>query len=201
LFGRLLVLASNGKNKQGAVVWLCQCKCGKHTNVRTALLTSGHTQSCGCLGVENRLAAVLKALTKHGRSKTRTHNVWGKMRQRCENPRDKSYPRYGGRGIKVCKRWQSFENFLADMGEPPSPVYSIDRINNDGHYEPGNCRWATNKQQCNNTRFNVSLSHNGETKTISQWAEYTGINPGTLYSRIQRGWAIEKALVKHDYRR
>ena len=156
-FGRLLVLLQNGKNKQRAIEWLCLCKCGKQAVVRTDLLTSAHTQSCGCLGAERRNAAAVKALTKHGQSHTRTHNAWVSMRQRCENPNNDRYADYGGRGIYVCPRWQSFENFLADMGQCP-PRMSLDRHpDNNGNYDPINCRWATNKQQCNNTRRNIVI--------------------------------------------
>lgn len=114
------------------------------------------------------------------------------MRSRCTNPNVESYPRYGGRGIKVCERWESFENFLADMGQRPDGNYSIERINGDGHYEPDNCRWATNKEQQNNIVTNHWIEHKGERRTITDWASIVGISPEGLYGRILAGYEGEE---------
>lgn len=124
------------------------------------------------------------------------YTCWGRMRQRCENPKNKSFRDYGGRGISVCARWQSFENFIADMGKRPSKNHSIERINNDGNYEPSNCRWATRAEQAINKRNNRYLTHNGETRLICEWAEITGIPRKTIITRIdQQNWNIADALT------
>jgi hypothetical protein len=131
-----------------------KCDCGKTCVKQLILLTTGQTRSCGCLFI-----AALSNKRTHGQSKTPTYNVWSGMRKRCENPNEKSYVNYGGRGIKVCERWQKFENFLADMGERPSPQHEIDRINNDGDYKPGNVRWIDDgKAQARNRRKQKNAS-------------------------------------------
>ena len=129
------------------------------------------------------------------KSKTRTYNIWCAMKQRCNYKKSKSYKDYGGRGISICERWEnSFDNFLEDMGYCPAGC-SIDRIDNNGDYEPGNCRWATRKEQGRNTSRNVFIDFNGEKKTISEVAEAIGMNYRTLYYRIfSYGWPIMKAI-------
>jgi len=133
---------------------------------------------------------------RRGMKRNRTYNAWAGMKQRCNDPKHKYYDRYGGRGINVCERWsESFEAFLADMGECPHGK-SIDRFpNNDGNYEPGNCRWATAKEQNNNRSGNHLLEFQGKRLTISQWASELNINPGNIAMRVFRGWTIERALT------
>lgn len=148
-FHRLTVIERVAQDGKGPVKWLCRCNCGKEIVVESYQLTTGGTKSCGCLRVENFVGMS----TKHGMRKAPEYNSWDAMIQRCCNPNTKRYHYYGGRGITVCERWRnSFENFYADMGPKPTPKHSIDRINNDGNYEPGNCRWATQSEQNFNTR-------------------------------------------------
>lgn len=121
--------------------------------------------------------------------------AWQHMRARCNNPKHKSFKNYGGRGIVVCKRWNSYASFLADMGRRPSAKHSLERKNNDRHYCPGNCKWATKSEQVNNTRVNRRITFNGETKTVSQWAHEIGIKPNTLHYRlVVYGWSKERSL-------
>lgn len=135
-----------------------------------------------------------KPLESHGMRHTSTYRSWKAMKTRCLNKNVLDFPHYGGRGIKVCDHWvKSFSAFFADMGERP-PKTSLDRIDNNGDYEPGNCRWATNSEQKRNTSRNRLLTIDGKTKPMAAWAEIAGINPGTLYSRLQRGLPVKDAV-------
>ena len=146
-FGKLVAIGIEGRSKRREIIWLCLCDCG---NLRTSIgsrLTSGRVQSCGCLQKER----TKEVNTIHGKSYSRLYSIWRNMRSRCTNSNHDSYPDYGGRGIKVCERWRIFENFLKDMGEPPE-MLTIDRIDVNGNYEPGNCKWATWSEQNLNKR-------------------------------------------------
>lgn len=173
--------------------WLCKCDCGNETIVASQRLRRGATRSCGCLyrevvGVSNRT---------HGCSQhSAEYRIWTHIKGRCLNPKDRSYYRYGGRGISIDPRWASdFEAFLTDVGIRPSVCHSLDRVDNNGNYEPGNVRWATAKTQQNNRRNNVNLTIDGETKTLTQWANEYGLNPKLVRSRIVcLGWPAKKAL-------
>jgi hypothetical protein len=135
--------------------------------------------------------------TKHGWARTPEYRAWKSMRARCENQRNPAFARYGGRGILVCERWHGehgFENFLADVGPRPSPEHSIERIDNDGNYEPGNCRWATRVEQGSNKRNNATLTVNGETATISEWSRRTGIGRTTIRERLRVGRPVANAV-------
>lgn len=193
-FGRLTVLEHAGQSEGRQSMWLCRCDCGQERIVRGRNLRTGHTLSCGCHNREAVSKMLVKRNTTHGKSRSRTYRSWAKMKERCNNSQCKDYDNYGGRGITVCHRWEeSFEQFLADMGECPAGM-SIDRIDNDNGYSPGNCRWASKKAQNNNTRANHFLEYNGQKKTISEWAEITGINAHTIHTRLRDGWSVEKAL-------
>ena len=122
------------------------------------------------------------------------YSTWVKMRGRCNCVTNPRYSEWGGRGIKVCDRWNDFSNFLEDMGRKPTPKHSIDRIDNNGHYEPSNCRWATLNEQANNKRSNILMTFKGKTQTMIQWSEELKINYGTLQSRLNTGWTHEDAL-------
>lgn len=130
----------------------------------------------------------------HGLSKTPEFRTWTSMMTRCRNPRSQDYPRYGGRGIIVCERWNTFVNFLADMGHKPSRRHSIDRINTNGNYEPSNCRWATPIQQSRNQRSNRVIELNGRSQCVADWAEEYGMAPDTLRHRLDRGFSLEESL-------
>lgn len=131
-----------------------------------------------------------------GRSYTPEWRAWKAMHDRCSNPQHAAYARYGGRGIKVCKRWGSFDNFLADMGPRPSDAHSLDRKNNDGDYKPSNCRWATSEEQNRNTRANRHFTANGRTQLLTDWAKELGTTRATLWLRIRYyGWSVEKACT------
>ena len=193
-FGRLVALKDVGE-RHGYRVWLCKCDCGNHTEVVSKKLKSGWTKSCGCYKAER----ASEANRTHGMRDTSEYNTWNNMRQRCSNSNDKSYHNYGGRGIQVCPKWQeSFEAFYADMGKRPTPNHTIDRIDNDGDYEPENCRWATRKKQMRNTRRTRFVTHNGQTKCITDWATELEIPLVTLWRRLNDGWTIDKCL-SHYY--
>jgi hypothetical protein len=186
-FGKLVVLIYQ-KTRGTPGVWLCQCDCGTQKSIRPSSLNSGASRSCGC--------EQASGMRTHGKSNTRTFASWKQMRARCCNPNYKAFADYGGRGITICERWlNSFENFLADMGERPAGM-SIDRYpNNDGNYELSNCRWATQAQQQRNKSNNVLLTFQGETMCITDWAEKLGISKHSLRNRICRGWSADRALT------
>ena len=197
-FGRYLVI-SRAENKCGKTHWNCMCDCGKSKSVYAGSLRAGTSTSCGCQRDEETSRRNFKhgvAAGCHAAQPPRTYNCWRNMKARCQNPKNPKYPVYGGRGITVCESWQTFANFYADMGDCPAK-HSIDRIDNDGNYEPSNCRWATDGQQGSNKSTNTNLTFNGKTMTVSEWAREIGIHHTTILQRIYRsGWCVEKALTE-----
>lgn len=199
-FGRLVVLRRAddyvAPSGQRHVAWECMCDCGKEIAVMAGNLTRGKTKSCGCLHDEVRVTATEKHGGCHKGSFERLYNIWCGMRQRCGNPNHPAYKDYGGRGITVTPEWDSykaFRNWALSSGYADD--LSIDRINNDLGYYPGNCRWANSEEQSNNQRSNINLTFNGETRSLSQWAKRLGIPAQTLYYRITKyGWTVDRAL-------
>lgn len=189
-FGRLLAIKIVGQNIHGKSLWLCRCDCGKEAEVIASHLVSGNTSSCGCLQRE------VKPTRTHGLSGTAEYKVWQSMKRRCSNPKESGYHRYGGRGIRVCDRWvNSFVNFIQDMGNRPTNLHSIERIDNNGHYDPSNCKWALKSEQANNTRQNRFLEFQGIRLTLTQWADRVGLNRDCLRGRLDKGWSVEEALT------
>lgn len=195
-FGRWTILSNAGRNKRYQQLVNCICECGTRRTVVEDHLKSGRSTSCNCFRIERSTKAKFKHGEFLGNPKgSPEYHSWAGLKDRCGNPRNKKWKNYGGRGIKVCRRWlESFSNFIEDMGRKPSPAHSIDRKNNDGDYQPDNCRWATPTQQANNQTQNRRITHEGETKTLSQWAKHTGISYGTIQTRLDSGWSIEKSL-------
>lgn len=191
-FGRLVVLSLSDKNAAGGrTLWNCLCDCGAERVKPAKGLKCGDVKSCGH-------RCPLWFAKKHNGCRRPEYNVWSSMKRRCTNPSANDYARYGGRGIKVCERWmQSFADFFEDMGSRPSPTHQIDRIDNDGNYEPGNCRWATPTQQGRNKRNNRLITVAGETCTLAEWGERTGVITDTLADRAKRrGTPIEDEISR-----
>lgn len=188
-FYRLTVI-NKTVSASGRIAWNCECDCGGKAVVLTSNLTRGHTKSCGCIQRER----TGDAHKRHGKTKTRAYSTWQNMLNRCRNENVRSYKNYGGRGITVCERWHTFENFIDDMGYP-SKDQSIERKNVSLGYFKENCVWADAVTQANNTRKNRFLSFCGETKTIAQWAREFGISPGRIHLRLSAGWSVENAIL------
>lgn len=190
-FDHWTVLREQGRYDSGARLVLCRCDCGNEREVAPRTLFTGQSHSCGCVA----RAARGKRSRIHNMKHSREYAAWRAMRYRCCDPNHASYPDYGGRGIKVCEAWlDEFAAFFRDMGRRPSSAHSLDRIDNDGHYEPGNCRWAIDTQQKLNQRRNHRLTYEGRTQTITEWADELGVPRRLLYSRIYRHWTVERAL-------
>ncbi len=178
-FGRLVVIDYDEK------IRICRCDCGKIHHVHVANLKA--TQSCGCYAREQA--------TKHGQHNSPEYRTWIGMKGRCHNPNHPSFKHYGARGLAVCTEWRnSFETFIQDVGPRPSPKHSVDRVDNQKGYVPGNVRWATQREQMNNTRSNVKIEIDNETRTISQWARKSGVNRSLIVQRLHYGWSARQAV-------
>ena len=196
-FGRWKVLERGDDyvDKNGRVYhkWVCQCSCEKGTikEVLGKNLLRGTSNSCGCLAAE----AASKNFSKHNKSNTRLYNVWLNMRKRCSNKNDPAFERYGGRGIAVCEEWNDFNNFEEwALANGYSDNLTIDRIDNNDGYRPGNCRWADYKTQANNRRKNMHITIDGITHTASEWSDITGIPSYEIRFRIRHGWDPRRAV-------
>lgn len=188
--GRLRFISRAGSDIHSKAIWNAICDCGK----AVVVVFTPHTRSCGCL--KNDVSGA--RLRTHGMShKSSEYTIWARMRERCMVKSDAGYANYGGRGIRICARWNEFPLFLADMGPRPSPNHSIDRIDVNGNYEPSNCRWASRQEQARNTRANRLLTHNGKTMCVAAWADEVGIPAHVLSLRLNAyGWSVDRALTE-----
>lgn len=180
-FGYLTVIRQDGKNQWDQPMWLCRCRCGTEKTIRGSVLRSGHSNSCGCKG-------------RHWAWGTPAYHSWSAMIQRCTNPKHPKYQSYGARGITVCDRWMEFANFMADMGQKP-PGLTLDRIDNDGNYELGNCRWATRREQQNNRRNTTFVETSSGAMPIAEAAREAGMTIKGIRGRIRRGWTGDAILL------
>lgn len=201
IFGLLAVQRFESRYQGGGdALWACVCACGNRTKVRGSHLKSGASRSCGC-----QIKKALKRVnTTHGKYGTPEYRVWAGMRTRCYNTKEYSYRYYGGRGIRICKRWmgpKGFTNFLADMGPRPSAKYSIDRIKVNGHYSPKNCQWATNTQQSYNKRTTLRVTHAGQKMPLKTACDMLGVSYYSVRLRVLRGMSFSDAVTKPFRRR
>lgn len=201
-FGRLTILdVLKGTAPEFHKIAVVKCECGVEKTCCLRDAERGAVQSCGCQGRENRRKSVMThGMAMPGRIAPE-YRSWCAMFTRCTNPRHKDWMSYGGKGIKVCNRWRSFELFLADMGKRPSHKHSLDRIDYDGDYEPSNCRWATPEEQANNKSNNRMITVQGTTMSLAMWSRKTGLTRHAIESRIRYGWDEEKAIMTPRLRR
>lgn len=190
--GLLTVVAIHDR-KGGHPRWFCRCDCGGTSIITDYTLRHGTTMSCGCLSSRTTIGDRVRI---HGKTSCPEYKVWCGMKRRCLNRNERSYVQYGGRGISICARWaNSFEAFLEDMGARPSIRHEVDRIDNNGNYEPGNCRWLLKAKQAQNRRNNTYITHDGKTLCLMEWQRITGIKYATIQHRIYRGWSVSDALT------
>lgn len=189
VFGEWTVLHRAVDNYKGHARWVCRCSCGEERTVLGGNLRRGKTVSCG------HAARTQGGLWKDHVSE---YDSWKQMHRRCYNSEAPYYSRYGGRGIMVSPRWHDFKLFLEDMGKRPFKGAELDRINNDGNYEPGNVRWATKQQNADNMSTTRYLTHDGITDTVTGWAQRLKVPRGLLSSRLHKGWPLERALAPRE---
>lgn len=191
-FGRLTVISELSERQNGHILWSCRCDCGKQIKVNSCNLISGKSKSCGCVNKEK----LLKRLTTHGCTHTKLHQVWEQIKARCYCSTNKSYKNYGYRGISMCNEWKCDFSLFRDwaLSSGYKKGLTIDRINNDGNYEPTNCRWVNRNVQNNNKRNNIRVTEGGETKNLKQWCSLLGLNYSTIKARVQRGANPREAL-------
>ena len=194
-FGRLTVLSETDRlyfpSGWATRRWVCICDCGNRTTVGQSALKHGKTQSCGCLRIER--------ISTHRMSKTPIYKLWRGIQDRCYNPNDIHYEMYGARGIYMDDKWrnsfEAFASYISDNLGPRPPGYTLDRIDNEGPYAPGNVRWATPKQQATNRRNSIYVEWREKTIPLSDAARETGIPYGVVFVRLKRGWPLEQALM------
>jgi hypothetical protein len=192
-FNRLTVIAEAAFVGIETVVE-CVCECGSKRTYFLGNLRRGHTKSCGCLKIET---AGRQRIT-HGFTKKSEYAIWMSAIQRCKNPNDSNWPRYGGRGISICDRWLKFENFIADMGVRPSKSHSIERVDNNLGYRPDNCRWATRAEQARNTRANRYLEHEGRSMCLADWAAELGISSPQLHVALKLRGSLSQVIFHRN---
>lgn len=201
-FGRLTVI-ERAPTKNKRTMWKCVCNCKDKTVciVNGESLRSGKTKSCTCLSREKvRIRMTQKSLT-HGKTHTRLYNTWHNMKQRCNNPNSKAYILYGAEGKKVCDEWQKFEPFYDwAISHGYRKDLTIERIDGTKGYSPENCRWVTQKEQCNNRRSNIKITYNGKTQSAGQWAKEYGLKATLFRQRLKKGWNIERALTEKPFK-
>ena len=192
-FGWLEAVSYSGTDRHRTALWLCRCKCGAEVIVPSTSLRSGNTKSCGCF---NR-SQIRERFSKHGMSESRLYQIWSGMKARCLNVNAANYADYGGRGISICSEWlesfTAFEEWALQNGYRDD--LTLDRKDNDGPYCPSNCQWATMKVQSNNRRNGRIITYNGESHTLAEWVDITGINYNTLHSRLRRGWTLDAVFT------
>lgn len=188
VFNWLEVISFAGR-KNRRTYWECICKCGKKKIVEAYTLKMGRTKSCGCW-----MQTHSGGNTKHGLSQHRLYAVWRSMLARCNNPKNRAYPIYGGRGIVVCDRWHDFESFFIDLNEEYKNGLTLERINTDGNYELSNIKWDTYKNQARNKRNNHIIQYNGDSFSVAEMAEKYNIPAKLLYRRISEGWSINRVI-------
>lgn len=203
-FGRLTVIKKLGPDKNRNIQWLCKCSCGNTHIAITRYLIHGNSKSCGCLQKEE----LSKRVSKHHLRNSRLYGVWANIKQRCYNPKNSHYHVYGKKGIKMCDEWKndfmSFYNWAMSNGYDENAKFgecTIDRIDNNGNYEPSNCRWINMKQQALNTSRNHLLELNGKKHTVYEWSIITGIDLNTLLKRINNyHWSVKRALTEKPFK-
>lgn len=187
-FGRLTVLGrSEAFNKRGVRLWRCECDCGNTKNIPRSELVNGHTSSCGCL-----------RNTADSLSHKRPYRIWRSMMNRCYRKYNHNYCDYGGRGIVVCKEWQTFKGFWNDMSTGYNDDLSIDRLDNNKGYYKKNCKWSTPKEQANHRRNSRLFTIDGKTLNVTQWCEKYGLDRRLVFRRLWSGWSIKRSLNIHD---
>lgn len=192
-FGKLTAIKPIGQDKSRSMIWECICDCGGIKHTTYTRLRRGECLSCGCLQRES----TGNACRKHGGYNTKLYKVWSSMKQRCMNSNNNRYSDYGGRGITVCKEWMDFTPFKTWAFENGyNSSLTLDRIDNNKGYSPQNCRFVTQAIQAKNKRSNHLITFDGETKTVTEWSKYVGMNESALFTRLQRGWSIERALTQ-----